>query len=227
MHFIFKNTVIFSCLYVCIVLLDIIVKLNFATFPYRFVSKPLIMMSLLVFYIVNQKEKSKKKYNYMLIALIAYSIGNVLLIIFNPRVVYIIGVLLFVVGKVFYVFRFTNERDFNIRRLVPFITFCFFYMAGIMYLVIKNLKELFLPTLIYLFSTILVGLFALLRKNEVSVKSYYYVLLGVAIAFICDSISILQIFYSSKILYPRITIILFYSISQYLIVRGVVEETKN
>ncbi|WAC02065.1 lysoplasmalogenase family protein [Lacinutrix neustonica] len=98
-------------------------------------------------------------------------------------------------------------------------------MIGIMYLITKNLSDLFFPTLIYLFSTILMGLFALLRKNEVNKKSYYFVWYGVIAALICDSISVLQIFQSSKILYPKITLILFYAISQYLIVRGILEET--
>ncbi|WP_390886600.1 lysoplasmalogenase family protein [Lacinutrix neustonica] len=126
MSFLFKNVTAFSLLFITIILFDVYVKLNLETVPYRFISKPLIIISLLTFYIFNNKETSRQNFNFMAFALIVFSIGNVLLIIYTPKIVYISGLLFFVVGKIFYILRFSNQRDFTLSRLIPFVIICFF-----------------------------------------------------------------------------------------------------
>ncbi len=206
---------------------DILVKLYLEVFPYRFVSKPLIMISLIVFYVINQKEDSRRQFNLMCIALSSFLIGDVLLIAYEINILYIIGVLLFIVGKLFYIFRFSNQRDFNLLRLIPFFGVCFIYMIVIMLLVMENLGNFLIPILIYLFACLMLILFAFLRKDEVDRSSYLFVLIGVVLAIICDSIIVLQSFYNPEIPYHKVLIMLIYGTSQYLIVRGIVDEGKS
>ena len=85
----------------------------------------------------------------------------------------------------------------------------------------------FIPTLIYLFVVLLLGQIAYLRKNEVNNLSYYLVLIGVLFSMLSDSIAFLKSFYDSSFFYHKYTIMLFYSLSQYLIVLGILKENNT
>jgi len=222
---IIKNNTYFTFLFALLLGLDIYVKLNLPEVPYRLLTKPLVMLSIIAFYLVNNNEKSRKKFKFMLLALIAYLLGDLFLVFYNYTVLYIIGLILFIVGKLFYASRFSNQNDFNLTKLVPFLIACFLYMIFIMFFVLNNLKSFFVPTMLYLFASMIVALFAILRKGNVSKRSFNFVLIGIFFAVLCDSISIFQSFYNENIPYHKITIMLTYGISQYFIVRGVVEET--
>lgn len=223
---IFKNTSYFTILFLSILTIDIVVKLYFEVFPYRFVSKAQVISSLLVFYLINQHELTKKRFLFMSLALSCFFLGDFFLILYKNTALYIIGMLCFIFGKLFYVFRFSNQKDFNMIRLFPFLALCFIYMFILMKLVYSNLSVFFIPVLIYLFSSLLVALFAFLRKDAVSYKSYVLVIIGIFFAVLSDSIGVLQSFYNENLAYHEITIMLFYGLSQYFIVVGIVEENK-
>lgn len=227
MPILFKNIYIFSVLFFTLLVIDIYIKLNFESFPLRYISKSLLMILIIAFYIINNQESSKMKFRFMLSALAFFFIGDIFMILYESQLIYIIGIFCFILGKTFYVFRFSNQRDFNLLRLLPFLVMCFIYMSVLLSLTYDNLKAFFYPVLIYLFIAMIVILFALLRKNEVSAKSYYLVLVGVFFSALSDSITVLQTFYNENIAYHSITIMLFYGLSQYFIVRGIVTETND
>jgi len=224
---IFKNKAYFTVLFTFILACDIYVKSNLIAIPYRFFTKPFVMLSIIIFYVINNNETSKKKYRFMLVALIAFFLGDFLLIFFDNTCLYIWGLLLFIIGKLNYVARFSNQRDFNLIKLVPFLIACFLYMSFIMFFVLNNLKAFFIPAMLYLFATMIVGLFAILRKGAVSEKSFNLVFIGILLGIICDSISIFQSFYDENFGYHKISVMLTYGFSQYFIVSGIIEETKE
>ncbi len=130
----------------------------------------------------------------------------------------------FVLGKLFYALRFSNQKDFKLYMLLPFLVISFGYMVFIMDLIYDKLGDFFIPVMVYLFACLIVALFAFLRKGEVNIKSYILVIIGIGFTILSDTISVLQEFYQSDIAYHKITIMLFYGISQYFIVLGVVRE---
>ncbi|MDO6597038.1 lysoplasmalogenase family protein [Oceanihabitans sp. 2_MG-2023] len=222
--FIFKNKRIFSVLYFSILLLDIILKLNIDTISFRLITKPFLMISLLVYYIINHKEKSKNKFLFMIIALSLFLVGDILFIFKNISVLFTLGMFSFVLGKLFFAFKFSNQNDFKLIKLFPILSFCFIYILIILNIVYDKLEGYFFPVLFYLFVAMLVLQFAYLRKSEVDRKSYLIVGLGVLFSVFSDSISVLHVFYSEGIFYEKVTVILLYGISQYLIVTGIVSE---
>ncbi len=224
---IFKNTSYFTIIFLSILTIDIVVKLFFDAFPYRFVSKALVMSSLIVYYLISQNEPIKKRFLFMSLALSCFFLGDFFLILYENATLYIIGMLCFVFGKLFYVFRFSNQKDFSMVRLIPFLALCFIYIFVLMKFVYSNLSVFFFPVMIYLFSSLLVALFAFLRKDAVSYKSYVLVIIGVFFAVLSDSIGVLQSFYNENLAYHEITIMLFYGLSQYFIVVGIIEENKT
>lgn len=224
MTILFKNKTNFTILFGVLLTLDIYVKTNLDAVPYRYFTKPLIMGLLIFYYFLNRKNPNLKKHKFMTIALFSFLIGDILLIHYQIISIYIFALILFVIGKLFYAIRFSNQKDFKLLRLMPFFIGCFLYMVGIMFLVMNNLNDFFIPTLLYLFSCLIVFLFGILRKNAVNYKSYVLVIIGISFSVFSDSISVLESFYDPNFPFHEIGIMFFYGISQYFIVLGITEE---
>ena len=222
--FILKNKLYFSVLYFSILIIDIIVKLGLDTIPFRFITKPLIVISLVLFYWINAKENSKKKFVFMILALFFFLLGDIFLIFKDVSFLFSLGMLGFILGKLFYTFRFSNQNDFKLVRLLPIVVFCFVYIFVVLNIIYDNLGKYFFPVLIYLFVAMLTLQFAYLRKSGVDTKSYLTVGIGILFSVMADSIAVLAQFYHNNFFYDYITVILFYGISQYLIVMGIIEE---
>lgn len=195
--------------------------------PYRYISKTLLIGWLVAFYLMNQKETSKKHFWFMIIALSSFIIGDWLLIEPKNTALFASGMMFFIVGKLFYAFRFSNQRDFKLGRLLPFLSICFLYILWLMNLIYDNLHQLFFPVLIYFFASIIVLQFAFLRKGDVNSHSYYLVFIGMIVSMASDSITALKVFYMPDFAYEKVTIMLFYGVSQYLIVLGITREVKQ
>ncbi|AUP80804.1 lysoplasmalogenase family protein [Flavivirga eckloniae] len=200
-------------------------KLNPDMLAFRFISKSLVTILLLGYYLVNNKEQFKIKRIFTVCALLFFLVGDVFLIIHTQAACFVIGTLCFIFGKVFYAFRFSNKRDFSLLKLFPFLAFCFIYLAGFLILIYKNLDSYFFLILLYLFAAMTTIAFAYLRKGEVSLISYKWVLIGIIFSILSDNITALRLFYDSNFAYHSITIMLFYGLSQYFIILGIVKET--
>lgn len=225
MNILFTNKRYFAILFFAILFIDIFVKLNLEAIPFRLISKPLVVISLIIFFVKNNKSMQPKA-GYVIAALLSFLIGDILLVFYQFMPAYIIGIILFIVGKLCYTKRFANQHDFSIVSLIPFFILCFVYMVFIMLLVLNNLGSFFIPVLLYLFSCLLLLMFAVLRKGEVNKKSYFIILIGVVIGILCDSITVIQSFHYEDFPFHRILTMLLYGISQYFIITGLIEEKK-
>lgn len=196
---------------------------------YRYLSKTLLSFSLLFFYLINTNQSDARKKNLIIISLACFLAGDVFFIAGNSGNTYhfLIAAALFIIAKVCYSVRFFNNKDFKISKLIPFLLFCFCYMSVIMSIVYNELGFYFLPLLLYLFVVMMLMQFAYLRSNEVNLQSFWLVIFGVVASMVADSINILRMFYDADIAFNKITIMFFYCLSQYLIIIGVLNETKS
>ena len=165
----------FSIVFFTFLALDIFVKLQLDAMPYRYISKSIVLLLLILFFIKNHKEKSRKHFRFMILALICFLVGDWLLIETKNTTLFASGMMFFIFGKLFYVLRFSHQRDFRLSRLFPFLVICFLYIAGLMNLIYDNLHQLFIPVMIYFFASIIVLQFAFLRKDDVNGLSYLLV----------------------------------------------------
>ncbi|WGD34967.1 lysoplasmalogenase [Olleya sp. YS] len=229
MKILFKKTFYFSVLYFLLYLIDSYFKNNEHLITYRYISKTLLSISLLVFYVINTNQNHNLKKQLVIGALCCFIVGDIFFITGNSgnSLHFVIAALLFIIAKVCYSIRFLNNEDFDISKLAPFLLFCFLYMSIIMYIVYNNLGDFFIPLLLYLFVVMMLMQFAYLRKSEVNTKSFWLVIIGVVLSMVADSINILKMFYDSSIAYNKITVMLFYGLSQFLIVLGILNETSE
>ncbi|WP_299887589.1 lysoplasmalogenase [uncultured Lacinutrix sp.] len=227
MNLLFKNILYFTLLYLVFFIVDTIVKVNIELTCLRYFTKSSLMLLLLLFYVVNQNEQYKSKMYLVVIAICCFIIGDFFIIDGKSKLFITVGAIFFAVAKILYTIRFSNNNDFNILRLIPFLLFCFAYMSLVMLFIYNNLGVYFFPVLVYLFIVMITAQFAYLRKNNVNITSYWLVIIGIVLSMFSDSITFLKEFYDPEIAYNEYTIMLFYGLSQYFIVVGLVKESTN
>ena len=221
-----KQVKYFSILYFMLLFVDIYTKINLPEIPYRYISKPLVLGSLLAFMRYYCYDKINWKANYIVFGFILFFIGDILIIDHTNTIKFFVSMILFVAGKVFYTLKFTHKEDFSIKRLVPFFIICFLFVAFIYDFIYHNLKSYFIPVTLYFFISLLMILFAFIRKGAVNNKSYYTVLVGVGFFLFSESTMVIKTFYDD-ILYQDFLIMFCYAVGQYLIIIGVIFESKT
>ena len=225
MLYIFKNRKWFTLLFFTILIIDILVKLNLSSFPYRYFSKPFVVFSLIVYYYLNNKEKDKKQKKWVFLSLIVFLIGDLIIINHDNFIFLAISMVCFSLAKVFLSLRFSHKHDFNIMRLIPLSILMFAYTIFIVSMVYQNLGDFFAPAITCFFLSLLLFQFAILRRGIVDRVSYLYVLIGVIFFILSESMMAIKTF-NTALPYQDVLIMLFYGSALYLIVMGIVSEKK-
>lgn len=220
----FLNTTRFSVVYFLVLLLDIFLKNNPEFFYVRMFTKALLLVLLIIFFYLNLNGQLRFRDKLFMSGLVVFMLGDFFLILYKNQFFYMLGMFLFIAGKLIYTARFSNQNDFSTRRLIPFFITIFFYIVFITIMVYDNLGDFFIPVLVYLFASMLLALFTFLRKEVVDKLSYLLVLFGVISSILADSITVLQTFYDENFGYHQYTIMLFYGLFQYLVVLGITKE---
>ncbi len=222
--FIFKNKLFFSILFFAFLLLDVFMKLNYNEFSYRVFTKPIMLILLFFFYIFNNNEKSKNRKFYVICALFFLLVGE-MFVAYKEHLTFLsFSLLCFTLSKLFYIFRFSNQNDFKMTRLLPVLSFCFVYIVVLFNLIYENLGNFMIPVLLFLFLTMIIIQFVFLRKSEVDYQSYLLVGFGILFSVIAETLAILDIFYSKKFLEESVILLVLYSVSHYLVILGLVTE---
>ncbi|RAJ16898.1 lysoplasmalogenase [Olleya aquimaris] len=221
----FKNKLYASLLFFLVLAIDIYIKLSDYQLPLRYVTKSLVIIILFLIFNYNKKEKDSSN-KYFVLGLLSFWIGDIFLLMYETPLFFKLGIVFFIIGKLMYTKRFSHQNDFNIGRLLPFFVVLFTYMVIVTLYVYDNLGDFFLPTLAYLFSAMLMALFAYLRKDSVNKMSFYLVLVAMFFKVVSDTIGVLHSFYNPDIAYHKITIMLFYGLFQYFVVLGLIKEEK-
>lgn len=223
MRTLFVNILYFSLLYFAVVLLDLFAIYMVDLKMIRFFTKPLLIVLLIVFYASNDKESTSSKFVFLIIALGFFLLANVATLFRTEPMIIMSASIFFILGKLFYIFRFANRRDFDIVKFLPFVAFYLLYMFVVLSLTLDHLGSYLIPVLLFLFVSLMAMQFAFLRKNEVSEASYQLVIFGIFMMLFGDTIRVLDAFYFHWT-YGSLSAMLLYAMSQYLIVMGLVKE---
>ena len=220
-----KQLIYFSILFFCLLSLDIYTKLNLDTIPYRYISKFLTIGSLVAFTVTYFYRRKDLKNNLLIYGLFVFFIGDIIIIDHLNMVKFYVSLLLFVAGKICYTLKFMHKEDFSINRLIPFFIVCFLYVAIVYNFIFPNLKLYFIPITLYFFITLLMTLFAYIRKGVANRKSYYLVLCGVGFFIVSETTMVIKMFYGD-VLFQDFIVMFCYGAAQYLIILGLMFENK-
>jgi len=194
----------------------------------HFVAKPLIMLSLLGFFLHFQTSPGQKSKNLVLGAISFSFLGDVFLM-FEGQQYFLLGLGSFLVAQISYLllFRLDTQKKSHSGSSkhkwfsIPIILYGILLLTSLW----PQLGEMQIPVLVYAVVITGMGLAALDRYGAVGEASYWAVLLGAFLFIISDSLIALSRFGQElvEIPYAGFWIMLTYILAQFLIIRGWME----
>jgi uncharacterized membrane protein YhhN len=209
-------------LFVLVVAAELI-AVTFDILVVQTIAKPLIMITLMVYYISGVSER-----NYFFIAALVFCwLGDVLLMFQGDEIFFIAGLVAFLSGHVLYVFSYRQLRDpegvegllstQKIRYSFPIIL----AGTGLVVVLLPHLGELKIPVMIYALVLTIMVLQALFRFGFTSKRSFALIFVGAIFFMISDSALAIN-----KFMHPlpmaSLLIMSTYMSAQFLIVEGAI-----
>ena len=195
-----------------------------------YVVKPLLMISLSIFYYLNIQTKSSRFNRFILLGLI-FSIGGDTFLMFQGSQFFMAGLGCFLVTHIFYILGFQHyqktKRGFMNHKkwlIAPFVL----YLFGMLFYLWNDLNDLKIPVVIYSAVICLMAITALNLKNKLPSTVFYTLFSGVLLFLFSDSVIALNKFGGEglQIPYPRIVIMCTYIIAQLLIAISTLKANK-
>jgi uncharacterized membrane protein YhhN len=201
-----------------------VIVFEFTQIPWiHFISKPLIVVSLLAYYyyVSNREDRSP----IFVLALVACLCGDVFLM--SPDY-FIPGLVSFLIGHVLYIFTYRQhqtEGDVDSLRGLQRVRLAFpIILAGtglvvVLYPVLGNMQ---IPVIIYASVITVMTLTALFRYGRTSARSFWLVFGGAVLFMMSDSILAINKFLA-PVNNSGLLIMTTYMAAQFLIVQGILE----
>lgn len=190
------------------------------------VTKPLLMILLIVYYVFGRNEKLSGLSKLIIGALVFSWFGDILLML-QGRVegIFIFGLAAFLIAHISYIFaykqaKYVEPHEQNKTFLNTRIVFLIFIGGTLLYMLYPYLGELLMPVILYTVIIIVMGIFALLRRGWTSDKSFIMVYSGALLFIMSDSMIAINKF-MSPIVQARLLIMATYIAAQFLIVKGI------
>jgi uncharacterized membrane protein YhhN len=200
----------------------------------RFVSKPLLMIVLIAFYMQAVGDKWNKVHKLMRAAFFFSWIGDVaLMFVFKNENFFLVGLVGFLITHVLYAVAFADVTNKNAAALLPKKFWVFIplaiYMVALLSLLVPGItgntltQPFLIPVLVYSTAIATMVVFAINRFGRVNEKSFALVFGGALLFMFSDSIIAIN-----KFLHPfgmaGIFIMILYISGQYLIAKGTLEQ---
>lgn len=206
----------------------------------RFISKPLLMIVLIAFYMQAVGGKWNKVHQLMRIAFFFSWVGDVaLMFVFKNENFFLVGLVGFLITHILYAVAFADVSNKKNKALLSkkfwVIVPLAIYMLALLSLIVPGItgnektQAFLIPVLVYTAAISTMVVFAINRYGRVNDRSFALVFGGALLFMFSDSIIAIN-----KFLHPfgvaSIFIMILYISGQYLIAKGTLEqfpETKN
>ena len=188
-----------------------------------FIVKPLLMTTLLWYYMVTTKTVNK-----LFVAGLFFSFLGDVLLLGSGELYFIFGLLFFLIAHVFYilmVLKLVKKPLISqvITAIIPYLII-FIVLLNLLY---SGLNGMRIPVIVYALTISFLGTSSLVLFLQNKEKTFLILVIGVLLFIISDSVLALNMFYKKQAIYP-ILIMSTYVTAQYLICRFVLlNERKN
>lgn len=188
----------------------------------HYITKPLIVLSLLLFFVTKSQPLNKLVRTGTILALVFSLIGDIALLFddINPNY-FIIGLASFLLAHIMYVFVFLKHRDPKKKPYI-FIILMLVYAAILFYVLKDGLGDLLIPVVVYMIVILSMSTSAYIRLKE-SKTGYLFIFIGALLFMLSDSILALNKFYKPFEL-SSFLIMSTYAFAQYCIVMGILKQ---
>lgn len=214
-----KSEKIFLIIFTVILIAELICTSIEILNSWHYITKPLLLISLIIFFTKQQNQLDKNTKNITLAALFFSLVGDVLLMFTTASANFFMGGLLaFLTAHIMYILVFLKKK--TKRKNTPLlVSFLLVYGLGIFYFLKDGLGDLLVPVIVYMLVILTMIISAFLRHKSVSKMSYNFVFLGAIFFITSDSLLAINKFYE-PFETAGIFIMLTYAIAQYFIVLG-------
>ncbi len=219
----FKKTN-FLWLYVFLVLFDLACGFE-ALSHFRIVSKPLLLLSLLVYFITNAKVNQNTTFYLMLGTLFCSLLGDVFLLFENRSgLFFTLGLAAFLIAHILFVLVFVKKWNKNAPANFWWITLLLLSYGVLLFFILKDyLDALKAPVLFYILGILAMVISSYRRKGNVPQLSFDLVFIGALFFVLSDSVLAIDKFMTTIPL-AHITVMGTYATAQYLITKGVLAQ---
>lgn len=184
-------------------------------------TKPLILLSLILFFGIYGKRLPRKVYGYTLIALFFSLMGDVLLLYDHISTLYfMLGLIAFLIAHISYAVVFLIQGKSVLKKKWYLISGLFLVYGITLFMVLKeNLGQLKFPVSIYILGILAMAITAYGRKDRVDPTSFNLVFMGALFFILSDSILAINKF---LMIVPGSHILVMgtYAAAQFFIVKG-------
>lgn len=190
-----------------------------------FITKPLLMIVLMVHYLAGRKYKPTLLTKLMIGALIFSWLGDVILMLQGSiEGLFVFGLGAFLIAHLFYIVayryaRFSDSSTEAANFIRTRVIFLVFIGAALMYLLYPNLGEMLIPVAFYTIVIISMAVAAVMRKGRTIDKSFIMVYSGALLFIMSDSMIAINKFLN-PLVQARLMIMATYIAAQLLIVKG-------
>ncbi len=213
----------FVIVFAIIVLAEIFLMNIESVSSLHYFTKPLIVGSLIAYFIPNSKHLNKSTKNLTLVALIFSVIGDMFLMYTDEYPNYFTsGLVAFLLAHIMYILVFLKKRNLKVKPY-GFIALIILYGSILFYVLKNGLGNMLIPVLVYMLVILIMATTAFWRKGNVNKQSFYLVFIGALFFIFSDSLIALDKFYM-PIPLARTGIILTYAFAQLLIVSGIIKQ---
>ena len=203
---------------------------SFGIAPLAYVTKPLLMLFLAVFFYRNAPKPLNRLGKITIYALFFSWLGDVLLMFQQYQAIYfLLGLVSFLVAHLCYIFAFTQtpkSPKSSVKVLaIATLVYLFFGFLSMSFLK-EGLGKMFVPVIVYSLTIIAMNLAAVNRYGKVEISSFSWVMIGAISFLISDSLIAFNKFYS-PIPAPSFWIMSTYCLGQFLIVVGILKQLRE
>lgn len=217
-----KNS--FLWFYVLLVLFDL--ACGFETLlNFRVISKPLLLLSLLVYFIIHAKSNRNTIFHLMLGALFCSLLGDVFLL-FEERssLFFTLGLASFLIAHVLFTLTFIKKWNKKIASNFWWITLLLFIYGGLLFFILKDsLGALQIPVILYILGILAMVITAYHRRGNVPQSSFNLVFAGALFFVLSDTVLAINKFLTDVPL-SHIIVMGTYATAQYLITIGILKQ---
>lgn len=223
----------FTQIFILIMLAELVAIYNHDTYPWlEYISKPLIVISLILFVVTYTKGVKLPFKKWLILALVFAWFGDMFLMFVDfDSNFFLYGLIAFLICQVFYIIAFTipahKPLDIPLYKKHPWTLLVPYGYAAFIYSELKgDLGDMSAPVLIYVIVITTMLAVAMNRYGKVSNSSYTWILFGAIFFVASDSIIAIDKFHHS-IEYSRYLIMFTYMSAQYFIVRGGIRQIEE
>ena len=186
----------------------------------HYLTKPFIVISLLIFVWTEGRSVSTSIRNLTLMGLVFSLLGDVLLMFVDLSPNYFMfGLVAFLLAHLMYILVFLKHRN-TARKPFWAIGILDMYAIALFLFLKDHLGDMLIPVLIYILVILIMVSSAVLRKDRVSKFSYNLVIIGAILFMLSDSILAVDKFYHT-LPFASAMIMSTYACAQFFIMMGI------